>query len=363
MSVTVEELIAAIKPLDEAAMEAARRWQDKLAVPPGSLGKLQDAAVRLAGITGKLKNDITRCRVIVLAADNGIIEEGIGSAPRTVTAAQAANMTHYLTGMSSIAHYFGDQIRVVDMGIADPYDAPDIIDRRIAPGTKNFVYEPAMTRAQAEEAILVGEEMAKKAHEEGVSVIGVGEMGIGNTTTSSAVLCALTGLSVEQVTGRGGGINDAAFLHKKEVIQTGIEKHRPDPKDPVDVLSKVGGFDLAAMCGVFLGAARYRVPVVIDGFISIVAALCAARLCPAAKEYMFPSHASFEIGYAKAAEELGLEPWLLLNMRLGEGSGCPLAFRVLEAACAFTNNMATFDQASIDDGYLDEIREKDCYTV
>ena len=363
MSVTVKELIDAIGPLDSDAMEAALRLQAKLAVPPGSLGKLQDAAVRLAGITGNLKNDITRCRIIVLAADNGIIDEGIGSAPRTVTAAQAANMTRFLTGMSSMAHYFGDQVRVVDVGIADPYDAPQIINRRIAPGTKNFVYEPAMTRQQAEDAILVGEEMAKKAHEEGVSVIGVGEMGIGNTTTSSAVLCALTGLSVEQVTGRGGGINDAAFVHKKEVIQTGLSKHKPDAGDPVDVLSKVGGFDLAAMCGVFLGAARYRVPVVIDGFISIVAALCAARLCPTAKEYMFPSHASFEIGYAKAAEELGLEPWFLLNMRLGEGSGCPLAFRVLEAACAYTNNMATFDQASIDDGYLDEIREKDCYTV
>ena len=153
MSVSVEELVAAIRPLDEKALEAARLRQEKLAVPPGSLGKLQDAAVRLAGITGKLHNEITRCRVIVMAADNGIIEEGIGSAPRTVTAAQAANMTHYLTGMSSIAHYFGDQVRVVDLGIADPYDAPQIIDRRIAPGTKNFMYEPAMTRAQAVEAI------------------------------------------------------------------------------------------------------------------------------------------------------------------------------------------------------------------
>ncbi len=363
MSIDVKDLISNIKPLDAEAMEKARQWQGKLAIPPGSLGKLEDAAVRLSGITGKLKNDITRCRIIVMAADNGIIEEGIGSAPRTVTAAQTANMTHYLTGMSSMAHYFGDQIRVVDVGVADPYDAPQVINRRIALGTKNFVHEPAMTRAQAEEAILVGDEMAKKAKEEGVSVIGVGEMGIGNTTTSSAVLCALTGLKVEQVTGRGGGINDAAFAHKKEVIMTGLEKHRPDPNDPIDVLSKVGGFDLAAMCGVFLGAARYRLPVVIDGFISIVAALCAARLCPTAAEYMFPSHASFEIGYARAADELGLQPWFLLNMRLGEGSGCPLAFRVLEAATAFTNNMATFDQASIDDGYLDEIREKDCYTV
>lgn len=363
MSNALNELLNAIEGPDREAMDAARRWQARLAKPPGSLGKLEDAMVRLAGITGKLKNEIRRCRVIVLAADNGIIEEGIGSAPRTVTAAQAANMTRYLTGMSSMAHAFGDEVQVVDVGIADPYDAPDVLRRTIAPGTKNFVREPAMTRAQAEEAILIGAELARQAAKDGVSVIGVGEMGIGNTTTSSAVLCVLTGLTVEQVTGRGGGITDAAFIHKKEVIQTGIAMHQPDRNDPVDVLSKVGGFDLAAMCGVFLGAARYRVPVVIDGFISVVAALCAARLAPAAREYMFPSHASFEIGYARAAEELGLEPWLLLNMRLGEGSGCPIAFRVLEAAAAFTNNMATFDRASIDDGYLDAIRGKDCYTV
>lgn len=357
------ELLQSIQPLDEKAMDQARCHQARLAIPPGSMGKLQDAAVRLAGITGRVDYEIRRCRIVVMAADNGIVEEGIGSAPRTVTAAQAANMTRFLTGMSSMAHYFGDEVSVVDVGIADPYTARDILNRKIGPGTKNFVHEPAMSREDAELAILIGEEQAKLAREQGVSVLGVGEMGIGNTTTSSAVLCALTGLSVEQVTGRGGGITDAAFHRKKEVIRIGLDRHRPDPDDPVDILSKVGGFDLAAMCGAFLGAARYRIPVVIDGFISIVAALCAARLCPTAAEYMFPSHASFEIGYGKAAEALGLEPWLLLGMRLGEGSGCPLAFRVLEAATAFTNNMATFDQASIDDGYLDEIRKGDCFTV
>ena len=253
MSVTVLELISKIRPLDQEAMDKARDWQGRLAIPPGSLGKLQDAAVRLAGISGKLKNDITRCRIIVMAADNGIIEEGIGSAPRTVTAAQTANMTHFLTGMSSIAHYFGDEIRVVDVGVADPYDAPNVINRKIALGTKNFVNEPAMTREQAEQAILIGEEMARHAKEENVSVIGVGEMGIGNTTTSSAVLCALTGLTVEQVTGRGGGITDAAFIHKKEVILTSLEKHRPDPKDPIDVLAKVGGL-IWPPCAVFFSA-------------------------------------------------------------------------------------------------------------
>ncbi len=355
----VEEIVSP----DREIMAAARRWQERLAKPPGSLGKLEDAAVRLAGITGRLKNEMRRRRIIVLCADNGIIEEGVGSAPRTVTAAQAANMTHFLTGMSSMAHAFGDEVQVVDVGIADPYDAPDVLDRKIRPGTRNFRYEPAMTREEAERAVLLGVELARQAAEEGVDAVGVGEMGIGNTTTSSAVLCVLTGLTVEEVTGRGGGITDAAFLKKKALIREGLEKHRPDRNDPVDVLSKVGGLDLCAMTGVFLGCARYRVPVVIDGLISIVAALCAARMCPAAAEYMFPSHASYEIGYAVAAKELGLSPWLLLDMRLGEGSGCPLAFRVLEAACAYTNSMATFDQASIDDGYLDEIRGKDCFTV
>ena len=363
MDKELRAVLSEICPADPDVMDAARRWQERLAKPPGSLGKLEDTAVRLAGITGKLKNTIDKRRILVLCADNGIIEEGIGSAPRTVTAAQAANMTRFLTGMSSMAHAFGDEVRVVDVGIADPYDAPDVICRKIAPGTRNFVREPAMSREEAVKAILIGVEMARIAAEEEVSVIGVGEMGIGNTTTSSAVLCALTGLTVEEVTGRGGGITDKAFLHKKEVIRTGLDLHKPDPGDPVDVLAKVGGLDLAAMTGVFLGAARYRLPVVIDGLISIVAALCAARLCPAAADYMFPSHASFEIGYAVAAKELGLSPWLLLDMRLGEGSGCPLAFRVMEAACAYTNNMATFDQASIDDGYLDEIRGKDCFTV
>lgn len=222
-----------------------------------------------------------------------------------------------------------------------------------------------MTRQETLDAIGVGIERARQAAADGIQVIGAGEMGIGNTTTSSAVLAALTGLSVEAVTGRGGGLTDAAFLKKKKVISQALRLHgflreetaessvRPDP---LEVLSKVGGLDLAAMCGVYLGAAACRIPVVIDGFISIVAALCAARICPAARDFMFPSHVSEEIGYMRAAEELDISPWLHLNMRLGEGSGCPLAFQILEASCALMNEMATFEQASIDDGYLEEIR-------
>ena len=272
-------------------------------------------------------------------------------------------MTRRLTGMSTLAKHFGDDVQVVDMGIACPYTCPGILDRSLGKGTRNLYREPAMTRTQALQAILTGAELAGQAKAEGIRVIGVGEMGIGNTTTSAAVLAALTGLAVEQVTGRGGGITDESFRKKKQVIAHALELHRPDRNDPVDVLSKVGGFDLAAMCGVFLGAAANRLPVVADGFISIVAALCAGRLCPRAAEYIFPSHASYEIGYMQAAKELGLEPWLLLNMRLGEGSGCPLAFQVMDAACAIMNEMATFAEASINDDYLEEIRAGESFKV
>ena len=222
-----------------------------------------------------------------------------------------------------------------------------------------------MTRTEAVEAILVGIERAGQAASDGIDVLGVGEMGIGNTTTSSAVLSALTGLSVETVTGRGGGLTDAAFENKKKIIARVLELHgldtyqqaAPDNEsDVVGILAKVGGLDIAAMCGVYLGAAAYRIPVVIDGFISIVAALCAQRLCEVSRDYMFPSHVSEEIGYMRAAEELHLDPWLHLNMRLGEGSGCPLAFQILKASCALMNHMATFEGAQIDDGYLTELR-------
>ena len=220
-----------------------------------------------------------------------------------------------------------------------------------------------MTRQETAQAVWTGMELAHRAKAEGVAVLGVGEMGIGNTTTSAAVLAVLTGLPVEAVTGRGGGMTDAGFLRKKQVITRALALHRPDKNDALDVLSKVGGLDLAAMCGVFLGAGRYRLPAVIDGFISVVAALCAARLCPAAKDMMFLSHASYEVGYRLAADELGLEPCLLLGMRLGEGSGCPLMFRVLQGACAVLRDMATFAEGEIQDDYLAPIRAMDAFTV
>lgn len=363
--------IEEIRGADAEAMRAASAYVQSLAAPPGSLGKLTDAAVQLAGITGKVKNTLGRRRIIVMCADNGVVEEGVSATPQIVTLSQALNMTRHLTGMSSLAAHFGIDTEIVDIGIATSYQEQGckILQRRIRRGTGNLAKEPAMTREETVRAILVGIERARQAAADGIDVIGVGEMGIGNTTTSSAVLAALTGLSVEDVTGRGGGLTDAAFEKKKNVISRAlifhglagtasgsVSKDAGAQIDPIEVLSRVGGLDLAGMCGVYLGAAICRIPAVIDGFISIVAALCAQRMCGSCRDFMFPSHVSEEIGYLCAAKELHLDPWLHLNMRLGEGSGCPLAFQILEASCALMNEMATFEQAKIDDGYLAELR-------
>ena len=298
----LKSLLQAIEPADAEAIAKAKARQLSLAKPPGSLGKLEDIAVQLAGITGKQFNSLQNKRIIVMCADNGVVCEGVSSTPMSVTLSQAMNMTRHLTGMSSLAKYTGAQVEVVDIGINADYSHPLILDRSMGKGTKNLYKEPAMTRQQAIDAIAVGIERAFAAKEDGIDVIGTGEMGISNTTTSAAVLSALTGLSVEDVTGRGAGLTDDAFEKKKHVIQTALQLHQPDPKDPIDVLAKVGGFDLCGMCGTFLGAAMKKLHVVIDGYISIVAALCACRLAPLAADYMFPSHSSFEIGYLKAAQ-------------------------------------------------------------
>lgn len=360
MNEQLSELISAIGPLNEGAMAAARKRQARLAKPPGSLGRLEELSVRLAGITGQVHNRVEKKHLLVFAADNGVVEEGVSSAPQSVTLSQSINLTRGKTGASTLCRHFGCGITVCDVGINARVREKAVVDRKIAYGTGNIAKGPAMTREQALRAILTGAELAR---ETAADVMGIGEMGIGNTTTSAAVLSVLLDVDVEAVTGRGGGITDDSFRRKKEVIRTAIDLNRPDKNDPVDVLAKVGGFDLAAMCGAFLGAAATHRPVVIDGFISATAALCAARLCPMAAAYFIPSHASYEVGYRLAMEALSLRPMLALDMRLGEGSGCPLAFQILEAACAILNDMATFDQAGIDDAYLDEIRDGDKFSV
>ena len=359
MQKELDALVRAVAPLDRSAMTAAEEYQARLAKPPGSLGRLEEISIQLAGITGRVHNALNKKQLLVFAADNGVVAEGVSSAPQSVTKQQTINLMRGKTGAAVLAKHFGCGLTVCDVGVnADIYEST-VLNRKIAYGTQNICTGPAMTREQTLQAILTGAEIARTVD---ADVIGVGEMGIGNTTTSSAVLAVLLGTDVEAVTGRGGGITEESFRKKKAVIRTAIEVNRPDRDDVVGVLSKVGGFDLAAMCGAFLGAAAARRPAVIDGLISAAAALCAVRLCPNVHGYLVPSHASFEIGYRLAMEAMDLRPLFDLGMRLGEGSGCPLAFQVLDAACAVINAMATFDEAGINDDYLDEIRRGDQFT-
>ena len=359
MQKELDALVREVLPLDRGTMTAAEEYQARLAKPPGSLGRLEEISIQLAGITGQVHNALNKKQLLVFAADNGVVAEGVSSAPQSVTKQQTINLMRGRTGAAVLAKHFGCGLTVCDVGVnADIYEST-VLNRKIAYGTQNICTGPAMTREQTLQAILTGAEIAGTVD---ADVIGVGEMGIGNTTTSSAVLAVLLGADVEAVTGRGGGITEETFRKKKAVIRTAIEVNRPDRDDVVGVLSKVGGFDLAAMCGAFLGAAAARRPAVIDGLISAAAALCAVRLCPNVRGYLVPSHASFEIGYRLAMEAMDLRPLFDLGMRLGEGSGCPLAFQVLDAACAVINDMATFDEAGINDDYLDEIRRGDQFT-
>ena len=359
MQKKIEALVRAVQPLDQKAMLAAEAHQARLAKPPGSLGRLEELSVQLAGITGKVHNELPRKQLLVFAADNGVVAEGVSSAPQSVTMQQTINLTRGKTGAAVLAKRFGCGLIVCDVGVNADLCESAVLNRKIAYGTQNICAGPAMTREQALQAILTGAVVAENVD---ADAVGIGEMGIGNTTTSSAVLAVLLGADVDKVTGRGGGITEESFRKKKAVIRTAIAVNRPNRDDVIDVLAKVGGFDLAAMCGAFLGAAASRRAAVVDGFISAVAALCAVRLCPLVRGYLIPSHASFEIGYRLAMEELALRPLFDLGMRLGEGSGCPLAFQVLDAACAVMNNMASFDEAGINDDYLDEIRQGNQFT-
>ena len=356
MNQFILDTIRKIAPADAAAIQAARDRQQSLAKPPRSLGQLEEISVRIAGMTGKIYNLADKRRVIVFASDNGIVEEGVASAPQSVTLAQTINIARGLTGVGVIARHYHADTDVIDMGVNADFSHPGVRNEKIAYGTRNFAKEPAMTREQAERAICIGIEAAQRAKQDGMEIIGIGEMGIGNTSTSSAVLSTLLGLPAEETVSRGGGVNDTGFLRKKEVIDHAIAAHKPDANDPIDVLAKVGGFDICGMTGAFLGAAAQRLPVVVDGFISAVAALCAARLNPKCVDYMIPSHASMERGYGLAMRALGLNPILMLDMRLGEGSGCPIAFEIVSTALDVIENMATFEEAAIDDGYLSEIR-------
>ena len=345
MEEKLNKLLSAVSPLDDAAMEKARERQAQLAKPPGSLGRLEDLSVQLAGITGQVHNKMEKTHLLVFAADNGVVAEGVSSAPQSVTLMQTVNLTRGKTGASVLAKHFGSGITVCDVGVNADIKEKAVLNRKIAFGTQNIASGPAMTREQAVTAILTG---AKLAAETDADALGVGEMGIGNTTTSSAVLAVLLSAEVEIVTGRGGGVTDESFLRKKAIIRQAIEVNRPDRDDPVDVLAKVGGFDLAAMCGAFLGAAATRRPVVIDGFISAVAALCAVRLCPAAAKAVLASHVSAEPAGMLLLDALRKKPLITAGMRLGEGTGAVAAMPLLDMARAVYMDCYTFEEGGIE---------------
>lgn len=360
------DTIAKDGALNENTIKEAEARQKVLAKPTGALGILEDISIQMAGITGKVKNTVDRRAIVIMSADNGVVEEGVASAPQSVTLSQTINFTRRLTGVSSMAKHFGIDLLVVDIGIKLPIPQQlytdsmvedgkltnKIFNNRLANGTKNLAKEPAMTREQALKALCCGIDSVAAIKECGYDIFGVGEMGIGNTTTSACVLSALTGETGEAVVGRGGGLNDQGLAKKISIVDEAAQKCKGD--DVIDILAKVGGFDICAMTGAFLGAAYYRLPVVVDGYISAVAALAATRLAPNVVNFLFGSHLSKEQGYVIAVDAIGIKPYFDLGMRLGEGSGCPISFNIIETACATMNEMATFDEGAIDADYLAE---------
>ena len=376
----INETIAKIQPADQEVIAKASERQASLAKPPGSLGLLEEISIRIAGMTGSVINRMDRGCVAVFCADNGVADEGVASAPQSVTMAQTVNFTRRLTGVGALCNSFGSELLIVDMGVKDgipdelyvdePFeDTHKILNRRVRPKTgqtDNIAdgYDSIMSMDERDRAIAAGIEAAEAVHAQGFDIMGVGEMGIGNTTTSAALLSAITGEDSNVTVGRGGGVNDEGFIRKKEIVDIASAPFRcsggiQTREDVMEALQRMGGFEICAMAGAYLGAAACRMPVVIDGYISVVAALVAAVIAPDAKDYMIASHKSYEKGYTLAVEALGLKPFMSLDMRLGEGSGCPIAFEIIKGACDVMANMATFEEAAINDGYLEEIRRNE----
>ena len=338
----LESTMGGIRPLNTAAMQNARARLDSLLKPPGSLGRLESIAEKLAGITGRVGGNIGKKTIIVMCGDNGVTDEQVSSFPRSISTLVAETMLKGLSGVSVLAKHAGADLVIVDLGLDGDIADRHVIDRKIRRGTANITKGPAMSREEAVRAIETGIEIANHAVDEGAGILGTGEIGIGNTTTASAVLHALTGIGLDEVVGRGAGLTDEGLLRKKDVIRRAIELNQPVADDALDVLSKVGGLDIAGLAGCYLAAAARRVPIIIDGFIAGSAAVAASRMHTGVRDFMFTSHASAEPGTATISNALGLEPMLALDMRLGEGTGAALAFHIIEAALKIVNEMGTF---------------------
>jgi nicotinate-nucleotide--dimethylbenzimidazole phosphoribosyltransferase len=353
LSEKLDKVLTSIKPLDSKAMETAKERQDNLTKPLGSLGRLEHLSIQIAGIKADPAPEIDHKAIVTMAADHGVVKEGVSLYPQEVTRQMVLNFLNGGAGINVLAKHIGARVIIVDMGVTGGFQPmPDLICKMIDFGTKNMAAGAAMTRRQALDALEAGIDIIEEEAVKGLDIVGTGEMGIGNTTASSAILAAMSGLPVDKITGRGTGIDDTQLAGKIATIEKALQVNRPDPKDPIDILAKVGGFEIGGLAGVILAAASKRIPVVIDGFISGAAALIAAGLSPQVKDYYIASHRSVEPGHHLLLDYLGLSPLVDLNMRLGEGTGAALGIFIAEASVKLLNEMATFAEAGVSEADL-----------
>ncbi len=346
----LKELIAKIQPLNKTAMAAAQERQNMLTKPAGSLGRLEELSIQIAGITGQAIPEIKDKVIITMAGDHGVVAEGVSAFPQEVTPQMVLNFLYEGAAINALAKHVGARITIVDMGVAAEMEAhPLLVNKKIAKGTANITKGAAMTPEQAEKAILAGVEVVEAEIAKGLDIVGTGDMGIGNTTPSAAIAAALTGSAPAKLAGRGTGVDDAGLQRKIDAIERALEINKPDPKDGLDVLAKVGGFEIAGLAGVILGAAAHRKPVMVDGFISTAAAMIAVAIAPAVRPYLISAHRSQESGHQQMIEWLGLNPLVDLDFRLGEGTGAALGISLAEAACKVLAEMATFAEAGVSD--------------
>jgi nicotinate-nucleotide--dimethylbenzimidazole phosphoribosyltransferase len=348
MGTSLDTILKEIKPLDSSAMAAARSRQNTLTKPHGSLGRLEELSIQLAGIKGTPTPKLEHKSIIVMAADHGVAAETVSLYPQEVTRQMVLNFLKGGAAINVLAGQIGARVIVVDMGVKGGFQPlPGLLCKMIDFGTQNMTQGPAMTRQQAVDAIEAGIQTVEAEMAKRVDIIGTGDMGIGNTTASSAIFSAISGKQPKKITGRGTGVGDRQLAHKIKVIERALSINKPNPKDPLDVLSKVGGFEIAGLVGVILAGAAYRIPVVLDGFISGAAALVAIGLSPQAKDYLIAAHLSAEAGHEALLQLLGLNPLLNLNMRLGEGTGALIGIFLADAAARTLSQMATFAQAGV----------------
>ncbi|MDD4924567.1 MAG: nicotinate-nucleotide--dimethylbenzimidazole phosphoribosyltransferase [Dehalococcoidales bacterium] len=350
MNSSLSPILNKIEPGDKGVMELARKRQDSLTKPRGSLGKLEDVSVRVAGMRRCITSTFDNKAIVVMAADHGVVAEGVSAYPQEVTRQMVYPLLTGCAAVNVFARHIGARVVVVDMGVIGGFEPNPLLEcKSVAFGTANMAQGAAMTREQAIDAVEAGIAVIESQIAEGLDIVGTGEMGIGNTTAASAICAAVSGRSAADVTGRGTGIDNKQLLHKVEVINRALEINRPDSNDAIDVLSKVGGFEIGGLAGVILGAAANRIPVVIDGFIAGAAAIIAVKLSPQVKDYLIASHLSVECGHRIMLEYIGLQPLLSLDMRLGEGTGAALGISLVEASIKILREMKTFDETGVSD--------------